>query len=136
MIKHFMVEKPPIRKLVPQWSLALVLRVLREAPFEPMDSISFKALTFKTVFLLALASGRRRSEIHALGVSDGLIKFSKTEAVLRTSPGFWLRIRSRALLLRLFPSRRLAILRAQIHRKWPFVLSGLYPEQKPLGQGG
>ena len=88
MIKHFMVERPPTRKLVPQWSLSLVLRALREPPFEPMDSISFKALTYKTVFLLALASGRRRSELHALGVSDGLVKLSKTEVVLRTTPGF------------------------------------------------
>ena len=53
-----------------------------------MNSISLRALTLKTVFLLALASGRRRSEIHALSVSDGLLKVSKTEAVLRTSPGF------------------------------------------------
>ena len=88
MIRHFMLERPPTRKLVPQWSLTLVLRVLREAPFEPMGTISLRALTLKTVFLVALASGRRRSEIHALGVSNGLLKLSKTEAVLRTSPGF------------------------------------------------
>ena len=34
-------------------------------PFEPIKEASLKHLTFKTVFLLALGSGKRRSEIHA-----------------------------------------------------------------------
>ena len=34
------------------------------APFEPLKEASLKHLTFKTVFLLALGSGKRRSEIH------------------------------------------------------------------------
>ena len=33
MIRGFMIQRPPKRKLVPQWSLTLVLRRLREAPF-------------------------------------------------------------------------------------------------------
>ena len=33
--------------------------------FEPIKEASVKHLTFKTVFLLALGSGKRRSEIHA-----------------------------------------------------------------------
>jgi integrase len=50
--------------LVP-WDLSLVLRKLRKKPFEPLKEIDMKHLTFKTVFLLALATGKRRSEIHA-----------------------------------------------------------------------
>ena len=38
---------------------------LTKAPFEPLKEASLKHLTFKTVFLLALGSGKRRSEIHA-----------------------------------------------------------------------
>ena len=38
---------------------------LTKAPFEPIKEASLKHLTFKTVFLLALGSGKRRSEIHA-----------------------------------------------------------------------
>ena len=34
-------------------------------PFEPLRKASLKHLTFKKVFLLALGSGKRRSEIHA-----------------------------------------------------------------------
>ena len=36
-----------------------------KAPFEPLRKASLKHFTFKTVFLLALGSGKRRSEIHA-----------------------------------------------------------------------
>ena len=34
-------------------------------PFGPMKDTNLKHLTLKTAFLLALASGKRRSEIHA-----------------------------------------------------------------------
>ena len=36
-----------------------------KTPFEPLKEASLKHLTFKTVFLLALGSGKCRSEIHA-----------------------------------------------------------------------
>ena len=51
---------------VPSWDLALVLETLNGAPFEPLQEASLKCLRLKMTFLLALASGRRRSEIHAL----------------------------------------------------------------------
>ena len=53
------------RRGVPTWNLSLVLQQLTKAPFEPMRKSSLKHLTFKTVFLLALGSGKRRSKIHA-----------------------------------------------------------------------
>jgi integrase len=53
---------------VPSWDLALVLNMLTRSPFEPMHLADLKFVTLKTVFLLALASGKRRSEIHALQV--------------------------------------------------------------------
>ena len=40
-------------------------KVLTKAPFEPMKDTDLKHLTLKTAFLLGLASGKRRSEIHA-----------------------------------------------------------------------
>ena len=51
---------------LPKWDLAFVLQVLTMAPFEPLDKAPLNLLTLKTVFLVTLASGRRRSEIHAL----------------------------------------------------------------------
>ena len=41
-----------------------MLHQLTKAPFEPLREASLKHLTFKTVFLLALGSGKRRSEKH------------------------------------------------------------------------
>ena len=38
---------------------------LTKPPFEPLDQASDQLLTWKTVFLIALASGKRRCEIHA-----------------------------------------------------------------------
>ena len=50
---------------IPSWNLSLVLHQLTKAPFEPIKEASLKHLTFKTVFLLALGSGKHRSEINA-----------------------------------------------------------------------
>ena len=49
----------------PEWNPALVLSALTKPPFEPLDQASDQLLTWKTVFLIALASGKRRGEIHA-----------------------------------------------------------------------
>ena len=65
LLDSFHRDKTKGRRGVPAWNLSLVLHQLTKAPFEPMRKVSLKHLTFKTVFLLALASGKRRSEIHA-----------------------------------------------------------------------
>ena len=52
-------DKPKGRRGVPAWNLLLVLHQLTKAPFEPMRKASLKHLTFKTVFLLALGSGKK-----------------------------------------------------------------------------
>ena len=84
------LEKPVVSKVVPHWDLSLVLDCLKESPFEPMSSCSFKCLTQKTVFLIALASGRKHSEIHALSASSGSVNFSadKSSVKLHFFPGF------------------------------------------------
>ena len=58
-------DRPKGRRGIPSWNLSLVLHQLTKAPFEPIKEASLKHLIFKTVFLLALGSGKRRSEIHA-----------------------------------------------------------------------
>ena len=59
---------------VPEWDLLLVLNRLRQAPFEPIRLASLKLLTWKTLFLVTLASGKRRGEIHALSFQKFLHK--------------------------------------------------------------
>ena len=65
LLDSFHRDRPKGRRGVPPLSLSLVLHQLTKSPFEPIRKASLKHLTFKTVFLMALASGKRRSEIHA-----------------------------------------------------------------------
>ena len=86
VVRSFELERPRTKVHFPKWDLAIVLAALSNAPFEPLEECGFKELTLKTVFLTALASGRRRSEIHALVCSD--IEFSEHSVSLGTFPGF------------------------------------------------
>ena len=65
LLDSFHRDIPKGRRGIPSWNLSLVLHQLTKAPFEPIKEASWKHLTFKTVFLLALGSGKRRSKIHA-----------------------------------------------------------------------
>ena len=65
LLDSFHRDRPKGRRGIPSWNLSLVLHQLTKAPFEPLNEATLKHLTFKTVFLLALGSGKRRSEIHA-----------------------------------------------------------------------
>ena len=62
LIQSFHKSRPKASHHVPSWDLTLVLQALTKAPFEPLSLAEPKFLTWKTVFLIALTSGRRRSE--------------------------------------------------------------------------
>jgi len=66
-------ERPPTRVVIPSWDLNTVLERIKEPPFEPLNAVTLKYLTLKTVFLVALASAARCSEIHALSASATVI---------------------------------------------------------------
>ena len=65
LLDSFHRDRPKGKRGIPSWNLSLVLHQLSKAPFEPLKEAFLKHLTFKTAFLLALCSGKRRSEIHA-----------------------------------------------------------------------
>ncbi|PJE78335.1 hypothetical protein CI610_02731 [invertebrate metagenome] len=90
LIRGFGLDRPRIRQLAPQWNLALVLDSLTRAPYEPLESATLKFLTFKVVFLIALASGRRRSEIHALSSHPSCLRWARnfSAVTLLTDPAF------------------------------------------------
>ena len=90
LLRNFSLERPKQTRLVPQWDLGLVLSALNSAPFEPAEEVDLRFLAYKCCFLLALASGRRRSEIHALSVSESCLRFSrnKSSVTLLTDPSF------------------------------------------------
>ena len=65
LLSSFHRDRPKSSRNLPKWNLSVVLNELTKAPFEPMKNTDLKHLTIKTAFLLALASGKPRSEIHA-----------------------------------------------------------------------
>ena len=84
MLRSFKLERPRRPRVEVQWDLAVVLRYLQSAPFAP-GTMSTKNLTLKTVFLFALALGKRRSEIHALQRSSA--SFSPDFSSVTVQPG-------------------------------------------------
>ena len=79
--------RPPKRKIWPAWDLPTVLKYLETSPFEPMGSASMRDTALKAAFLLALASGRRCSEIHACAIGRHIV-FGKTGVTLYFKRGF------------------------------------------------
>ena len=65
LLYSFHRDRPKSSRNLPKWNLSVVLNELTKAPFEPMKDTDLKHLTLKTGFLLALASGKHCSEIHA-----------------------------------------------------------------------
>ena len=88
LIRGMFLKRPTTRILVPVWSLTSVLETLASAPFEPLHSCSLKSLTLKTVFLVSLASGRRRGAIQALSASRGHLNFLPHGVRLIPEPSF------------------------------------------------
>ena len=90
LIRAMELKRPVSRSLTPKWGLACVLWSLTKSPYEPLDQASFQFLTWKTVFLLTMASAKRRSEIHALSVERGHLPFDSSDGsvTLLCQPGF------------------------------------------------
>ena len=65
LILSFFREQPKPVRLFPAWDLSFVLKVLLKAPFEPLHLADMKYVTWKTTFLVLLASGSRRGEVHS-----------------------------------------------------------------------
>ena len=87
-LKGFKAANPPRRLLVPPWDLNVVLAALREAPYEPLKKASLKALTFKTLFLVAITSARRVSELQALCAVHPFLILNPKSVKLLINPTF------------------------------------------------
>ena len=94
MISHlldaFRLTTPHRTIECPQWDVCTVLTFLRDK-CEPLATLSLKILTFKTLFLIALATARRVSGIHAICGLAKDIAFTEQDAsvTLRFLPEFW-----------------------------------------------
>ena len=90
LIKSFELQRPVERSLAPKWDLSCVLSSLCSEPYEPLHKASRFHLTLKTVFLLAMATARRVSEIHTFSMDSGHLRFNQSDGSvsLRTQTGF------------------------------------------------
>ena len=88
LLDSFHRDRPKGRKGIPSWNLSLVLHQLTKSPFEPIKEASLKHLTFKTIFLLALGSGKHRSEIHAWQNRNIKHQSDSSKVSLYPSPSF------------------------------------------------
>ena len=75
LIKGIFNTSPNIKPLLPNWDLPTVVWALCDFPFEPINSAEMKYVTWKTVFLVALASASRVSEIQALSVGKSHLRY-------------------------------------------------------------
>ncbi|XP_068209281.1 uncharacterized protein [Palaemon carinicauda] len=97
LIKAFEQSCPPSAPRIPSWDLARALVMLRKPPFEPLKDIVDKNLTFKGVFLLALASAKRVRELHGLsydvehsrGWKEITFKFVPSFVTKTQNPSVW-----------------------------------------------
>ena len=69
----------------PAWDLSKVLTYLVSPAFEPLSQASFRSLTLKTLFLLALATAKRVGELQAL---SSIVTFVGADACLSYIPQF------------------------------------------------
>ena len=85
LIRSFEISAPrPIFPL-PPWDLDKVLEFLSGPPFEPLARASFLDKTKKALFLLAMATAKRVSELQALSFS---VSFQGEDLVLYYDPLF------------------------------------------------
>lgn len=66
---------PPQHHRFPTWKLNVVLNTLTGPPFEPIMDIPLKILRMKAIFLVAITSARRVSEIGALSSDPKFCRF-------------------------------------------------------------
>jgi len=89
LLQSFKRERPPMRHIRPEWDISFVLWSLVKAPFEHVQNdkqVNDQFLTWKTAFLLLLASGARRGELHAVTYKG--ISFAKDHVTLKVTPEF------------------------------------------------
>lgn len=78
LIKGVFNLRPPLKPVPPQWDLDVVLKALKGKPFEPLLKTSLKWITLKTVFLVALATAARSSDLTKLVCTEPYMRERQT----------------------------------------------------------
>ena len=77
LLKGVFHSRPPKTKLLPEWDLQMVLNMLQKEPFEPLSEASLKLTTYKAVFLMAISTFRRCSDLQSLRLGEGSVSVQK-----------------------------------------------------------
>ena len=86
LFSHFGIIKPPVLKLDPQWRVDDVLRLLKSKDFKDNDRCTAQNLLSKVIFLFAIASGNRISEISALSRAENNLIFFADNSKIELRP--------------------------------------------------
>ncbi|CAJ0940563.1 unnamed protein product [Ranitomeya imitator] len=74
---------PPYRRPLETWDLNLVLTALQKPPFEPLKEVPLRLLSQKAVFLVAITSLRRVSELTAISCRRPFLAFHQDKFSIR-----------------------------------------------------
>ena len=87
-MRHF---RPVSKPIAPFWALAFVLDMLCDAPFEPMESVNLKILSYKTALLVSLVSAKRIGDLSVLSVHCSCMQFTlgKSKVTLCTNAALY-----------------------------------------------
>ena len=77
LLKGVFNTRPSKVKILPEWDLQLVLNMLQKQPFEPLRKASLKHITFKLIFLMAISTFRRCSDLQSLKIRKGSVCVQK-----------------------------------------------------------
>ena len=88
LLRSFQLEDMRQPRFQLKWNLSVVLSALLLEPFEPLKKATLPFLSWKTAFLLALASASRVSELHALDLSSLTHSRNWSTISISTLPGF------------------------------------------------
>lgn len=88
LIRGFKRDRPIPSKHVVEWDIGLVLKFFQSGRFENWGQLSDRDLTLKSVFLFALATGKRRGELHALCRELKWVKGEHRKVQISPNPNF------------------------------------------------
>jgi len=86
LVNSLKILGPKPTPRVPDWDVFIVLEALKGKPFEPPETCTLENWSYKTAFLLALATAKRRSELHALDYNS--IRWAEDSVTMSTLPDF------------------------------------------------
>ena len=77
LLKGVFNSRPPKSKLLPELDLPKVLNMLQKEPFDPIRAASLKLITYKVVFLIAISTFRRCSDLQSLRIGEKNVSVQK-----------------------------------------------------------